>query len=421
MFNTAKIIFIAVAALLAGCAGSQHALLNVEESSIKTVVEGDVAEAKVKLLAISFSNRFGYITPDGNLAIEPLFEAAHAFGENGLAVVKRNGRYGVINTRGKYIVEPKFDRAFNFTPNGLALVKIDDKYGYINETGEYAILPSFEDAWDFGEHSGFATVKVPEGYGYIDAKGDFVIEPKFDHAWGFGVNGLAPVLKLGKKGYINLMGEYVIAPKYDKAQEFAPNGLAAAVLFERAGYIDEKGRFVIPPMFDDAWFFSYGFAGVKLDGKYGFVSETGELIADTIYLEAGTFTKSGLAPVKVDGAPERASTGYINTEGRFAIEPQFADAWNFSAEGIAMVRLVKNGDLGFINTRGEIIIEPQFVDGKDFKDGLAAVKTRDGNWTYVNAKGELLTYTDSVCGVTVLKNRKGGIIFPKKTVEQLCE
>ena len=57
--------------------------------------------------------------------------------------------------------------------------------------------------------------------------------------------------------------------------------------------------------------------------------------------------------------------GYINKDGKFAITPQFDNAWDFS-EGLACVEI--GGKYGYINQEGEIVINPQFDDASSFYD-----------------------------------------------------
>ncbi|MBQ6846030.1 MAG: WG repeat-containing protein [Oscillospiraceae bacterium] len=45
-------------------------------------------------------------------------------------------KYGYCTIEGEKKIEPQFDYASSFAENGLAAVKVDYKYGYINEKGE---------------------------------------------------------------------------------------------------------------------------------------------------------------------------------------------------------------------------------------------------------------------------------------------
>ena len=58
---------------------------------------------------------WGYINEEGQYAIQPTFDSADFFGENGLAVVQTGGYWGYINSQGEFVIEPTFDDAYNFT------------------------------------------------------------------------------------------------------------------------------------------------------------------------------------------------------------------------------------------------------------------------------------------------------------------
>ena len=79
------------------------------------------------------TEKYGYCTADGEKKIEPQFDYAGDFAENGLAWVKVDGKLGYINEKGEIVIEPQFDVAGDFAENGLAEVYVDDKCGYINE------------------------------------------------------------------------------------------------------------------------------------------------------------------------------------------------------------------------------------------------------------------------------------------------
>ena len=63
-------------------------------------------------------------------------------------------------------------------------------------------------------------------------------------------------------------------------------------------------------------------------------------------------TNGTLYPVYMNG-----KYGYIDSNGKIIIKPQFDDAQDFF-EGLAVV--YKNGLAGFIDQSGEFVIEPQF-------------------------------------------------------------
>jgi hypothetical protein len=82
-------------------------------------------------------------------------------------------------------------------------------------------------------------------------------------------------------------------------------GLAAVRLNGKYGYVDESGREVVPPKYDNTWKFIGGFATVKLGDKYGFIDKTGKEVVPPKYENAnnhhGTCCYKGQAHVKENG------------------------------------------------------------------------------------------------------------------------
>ena len=130
-----------------------------------------------------------------------------------------------------------------------------------------------------------------------------------------------------------------------------------------------------------------GLYGVQVDGKWGFIDKSGNLVIQPQFeIDASSdlppvFT-DGLAPVRLNG-----KMGYINTRGKMVIEPQFAQARNFS-DGLAVVNV--RGQWGAIDKNGKVVIEPQYMNAFSFNDGLAAVSKFDGpsKWIFIDESGK---------------------------------
>ena len=195
---------------------------------------------------------------DDNWVIEPQFDDATDFDENGLAYVESEGKWGCIDLSGKYAINPQFDSKFSFQENGLARIELNDKYGYIDMNGNYAINPQFNGALEFQD--GLAGVIIGGKWGYIDISGKFVIEPQFDDIWSFSKYGLAFVKLNGKWGCIDKNGTFVIEPKFNEI------GFQAH---------DDNGRYCGPCTFYDD-----GYAVIRIDGLYGIIDSKGDYIAN---------------------------------------------------------------------------------------------------------------------------------------------
>jgi hypothetical protein len=85
----------------------------------------------------------------------------------------------------------------------------------------------------------------------------------------------------------------------------------------------------------------------------------------------------GLAAVYQSG-----SWGFIDTEGKVKIEPDFWDADSFS-EGLAAIH---KGRWGYIDRTDKVIIPPQYFQARRFSEGVAPVKGPSG-WLFIDKTG----------------------------------
>ncbi len=215
------------------------------------------------LAAVNINDKWGFIDRGGKFVIPPKFVniGQYAMFMDGLAPVRGEAKYtyqcesnpvktqightykyGYIDKTGKYQIEPKFDEARNFSEEGVAAVRIDTnisvgKWGYIDRTGSFVIPPKFADT-TFGVsefREGLASINVPDlqsvngKTGYIDRTGNFVIPPQFTQGVGIFHGGLAYVTTA-------LMGASDPQIKLSDGSSMHSN--------IKYGFIDRQGKFV---------------------------------------------------------------------------------------------------------------------------------------------------------------------------------
>ncbi len=243
---------------------------------------------------------------------------------------------------------------------------------------------------------------------FINLEGKIAFPGIFYYYQGFS-EGLAAA-KTGKSdinkfGYFNTKGIWVTKQIYDRTMPFH-EGLAAVKVKDKWGYINKKGEYVIPLKFDQALRFSEGLAIVRIGafglGKYGIIDKKGKWIVEPCF-PSNTFPyendmfdliyfSNGIAPM-YDGK----KWGYINTSGKFVIQPQYDAVWQFSEGMAAVYSLVTTKEgiqdpVGFIDLEGKMVIEPRFTYSGlpwcyHFREGLAVIQV--GNYSgMINRKGE---------------------------------
>jgi len=248
--------------------------------------------------------------------------------------------------------------------SGLYPINVNGKYGFMDRSGKTVITPQFDETRGFSE--GLAVVRVGTKFGYIDTKGAVVITPQFDDASSFRYGRAAVKLCCGPYWH----GLDVAVGRIGK---------------NRYGFIDKDGKYVGTPGF--LWvavWFAGDFALVRVaDGRVGIMNRSGKVvIADNVEL-ISSFDgfSAGLAPAATGG-----KWGYIDTTGKWVIDPQFESAYNF-ADGLAQVTV--GGRLGYIDQKGKFVVNPQYESGHQFSEGYAGFES-GGKWGFIDTAGRVV-------------------------------
>ncbi len=145
-----------------------------------------------------------------------------------------------------------------------------------------------------------------------------------------------------------------------------------------------------------------------------FDTAAGQFAIPPQFEDAGEFAANGLAQIKQNG-----KIGYIDAKGQMVIPPQFDIAYKFDANGLAQIK--QNGKMGYIDAKGQMVIPPQFEVAENFAaNGLALIQ-QNGKKGYIDAKGQMviplqfaITYGFGANGLAAIEqNDKWGYIDAK--------
>lgn len=265
-----------------------------------------VYPTKSWIIPIFDGTNWGYMTRDGALVLECIYEEAIPF-EAGYAVVKLNGVYTLIDQNGYWnaIDKNQLDLVTDISDTAIVGVK-DGKYQiysrtfqllseevyeniYLNDNGLYvvqqdgkwAILSSkLEKITDFiftdvavnsrGEvfTGDYAMVKDADGYFLITTDGAALYTTRFADAKGFEGGLCAVANENNKWGFANGSGEIIVAYQYTNAHGFSSN-LAAVEYAGKWGYINRYNDMIIEAEYAEAYPFMEGSAITKTNlGTY---------------------------------------------------------------------------------------------------------------------------------------------------------
>lgn len=186
---------------------------------------------------------------------------------------------------------------------------------------------------------------------------------------------IVPICSDGIWQFYNFKDEKYILDKYDDATSFC-NGKVAVKKDGQWSIIDKSGKAVSDAKFDDIKMLGtgeYTFSGIviaSINGKYGIYDESGKSKGD---FSASNMDKSMGGYIAYEDS--NGKWGFVNSDGKTTIDPQFDEAMSFS-NGLAAVR---SGDKwGFITESGELVIEYKYSDGGYFSsNGICFVGLSD--------------------------------------------
>ncbi|HTL82087.1 MAG TPA: WG repeat-containing protein, partial [Bacteroidia bacterium] len=175
--------------------------------------------------------------------------------------------------------------------------------------------------------------------------------------------------------------------------------MAPVKLDGKYGYINEYGDMIIKPKFEDAWSFIRGAAIVKDSGKYGMIDKEGNYILTPQFDSVIPYSSSTII-VKSNGLFGFNETG----TGKQIIAPTYQAVFYYT-DHLCVVQ--KGSALGLVNDLGKIVCPVEMQDFKDMMGPGAKCMKQDtsdqvamllslmqrgggGKYGLINRKGEVM-------------------------------
>lgn len=218
--------------------------------------------------------KWGFMDKAGILIAKPIYDEVYDFAD-GFAAVAVDKLWGFIDAKGNVLIEPRFKEAYHFS-EGLACVLTEDGYQYIDTTGRFVITHGYRVAGDFVDGLAPAS-KDGRAFGFIDKKGGWFVKPEFydvDHfSEGFAVvrQFSKDSLKRVQSGHPCKDGILYGNVSFEEGTVMHFDASGSLINPSKVTFINRKGEKIISQEFDDARSFKNGFAGVKINGKWGYL------------------------------------------------------------------------------------------------------------------------------------------------------
>ena len=192
---------------------------------------------------------------------------------------------------------------------------------------------------------------------------------------------------------------------------------------DKWGYINQRGELIIPPIYDEADFFHNGFALVSYGKTKGYIGKDNSFKILLASSTKATAFSEGLAFVVAKGE----NITCIDTTGavQFVLNDlNYAEPFS---DGLAVVGVFNDSTpvkKGFIDQKGKIVIAPQYRDVEGFSDGMAAFKQGE-YWGFINRNGQTIVkpqYTSVESfqeGIAVVRTLNNSALIDKQGKVQL--
>ncbi|RED63492.1 WG repeat-containing protein [Cohnella phaseoli] len=257
------------------------------------------------------------------------------------------------------------------------------------------------------------------------------IAAEADVAWKSATDQVYLIEEQGKYGFINGRGEIVLEPVNDSLVYNTQTGGSVYYVEDGAArkqtYFDLTGKKLFECAFRACGIPSDGLALYMekvqtADGtaatRYGYIDMQGKIAVQPIYHKAFNFSE-GLARVN-----QGKASGYIDTKGKLVTPYRFSQTSDFS-EGMAAVSLTVGGKYGYIDTSGKLVIPPRFDYATPFSDGAAVVSV-NGKYGYIDKTGKYIqkpqfTMAQPFSEGLAFVERNGGRFYINKKGEKVIQ
>jgi len=326
------------------------------------------------------NGQYAFVTPDGNTVTE-YFGYAEDF-SNGMAAVNRDQKWGFIDRTGQMAVPIQFDDKYTFTPQGRCIVCLNGKWGVIDRQGRWILENRFEGLSCFTHDLFLATKKGFTGKTHqflIDTRGNKILD--LPHKWKWYQPVSENLLLYGTSsgypgerfyGFMDMRGNIKTPARFytDSDSSFHTDTFHEGKLYVQTkdgeyGYIDEEARYhpqgstrnrfrdfepehePVPPahpLFDEVLEYNGNLALARKGDLWGIIDDKDRTVVDFVYQrrivrsvgDKGLFfskysPKFSCGLLGICEERDTIYSGYIDTQGRTAIDLKFRIAEPFEA------------------------------------------------------------------------------------------
>ncbi|MEL6941884.1 MAG: WG repeat-containing protein, partial [Bacteroidota bacterium] len=290
-----------------------------------------------------------------------------------LLPIKQNEKWGLIDLQGNIQLNPKYDAISTFDDYGYANVQINDQVGLINTNGYEILLPIYDDVSVIGKRF-FAVLKNSK-WQLINARKQVIFEDYEDVVLWEG-DGIA-FSREEKWGFAKFDGSVLIKAEYDAIQPqenfiITQNG-------DRYGLHTSNGKKILAPVASELQSINKQIYFYKKDELWGAVDFAGKKLLLPEY-ESYEIIEPNAVQLK-----QGANTILLSTDNQQIIKGYFYERFLAFSDQYWLVQ--QKQQFGLIDKNGVTVLVPRFDEVRTFNASYFRVQ-KGGLWGIVDQKGK---------------------------------
>ncbi len=323
---------------------------------------------------VKINKKWGLINTDGELVIQPDYDAIGEFLPCGLAVMQQRGLVGVFDNSPKVTIQPLFEDAKILNKN-LISVKEKGFWKVINLKSETVLPAGFDEVEYLNED--FLKFRKGKLWGIVDRFGKNIHTPAFEHISLFQ-NELFLIKNKGKSGLLNKAGKVLLSAQNERFEIINKN-LIFHLKENLWGAIDHNGNIVLDNEFQSWKKITPNFIKLSIEKfNYLFSIKRQKLVSDDSYDNFFAF------PGEYVIVKKGPALGLMNQDGDWVLEPTFNEIQPY---GKNLFRVRNKNLWGIVNHEGQDVIPFEFEYIAPIKNKFCAIK-QNGKFGACNLKGE---------------------------------
>ena len=325
--------------------------------------------------------------------IEPQFEGANLFFDNGTAIVVKGSRALLIDRQGNVVNAIGINsevaaagRLSSYFQDDFVNGKVpitwsengwNEKKGFMDEEGNVTVFPDnlslagdVENTLTMKEKGWYVVYdEYQDAYGYMDGNMNWIIPAVYEDLGAISENGMIPARTDEGWGYINEEGEWLIQPQYREAGEFGRNGLAPVAIevgvISGEGnvstrtewiFINEKGEELkldeFAPFGTVRGFGAGDLAAVNFDNKWGFIDGSGNTVIPRVYDDIAERDITNIYPCDLAGVSKDGNWGCVDAANNIVIPFKYDQCIPVSEN---MIVGIKDGEYVILNRKNKTL------------------------------------------------------------------